>query len=157
MSASRLIAEVEACVDLGPVQRRAGFEGAVHLGDASARATRNRRRCSALGGDARGNDLEAFEQREHLDDRGARDGRDGGADVRNAQHQPLGLEQAERFAHGNDADFELTRQIVDDETSARCELAADDRFAQRRVDELLLRQVPGLRRRRDSLIALGVI
>ena len=104
----------------------------------------------ALGGDARGDDLQAFEQREDLDDRGARDGRDGGADVRDAQHEPLGLEQPQRFAHGNDADLELPREIVDDQTRARRELAADDRFAQRRVDELLLRQVPGLRRGRAA-------
>ena len=110
--------EVEAGVDVGPVQRRSGLEGAVHLGDEPGQVLEVGRG-GALGGDARGDDLQPFEQGEDLDDRGARDRRDGGADVRDAQHEPLGLEQAKRLPDRNDADLELPREVVDDQTRAR--------------------------------------
>ena len=79
--------EVEAGVDVGPVQRRSRLEGAVHLGDEPGQVLEVGRG-GALGGDARGDDLQPFEQGEDLDDRGARDRRDGGADVRDARTSP---------------------------------------------------------------------
>ncbi len=145
MSASRLIARWKRVLMLGPVQRRSRLEGAVHLGDEPGQVLEVGRG-GALGGDARGDDLQPFEQGEDLDDRGARDRRDGGADVRDAQHEPLGLEQAKRLPDRNDAHLELPREVVDDQTRARAELAPDDRLAQRRVDELLLGEVAGARR-----------
>ena len=47
-------------------------------------------------------------------------------DVRDAQHQPFRLQEAERLAHRDDAHLELPGQVVDDEARARTELAPDD-------------------------------
>ena len=93
------------------------------------------------GRGARGDDLEALEQREHLDDRLARDRRDRRADVRDADDQPFGLQQPQRFAHRDDADLEAPREVVDDQPLARRQLALRNRVAQRVVDKLLLGQV----------------
>ena len=61
MSASAADREVEARVDVGPVQRRSRFEGAIHFGDEAGQGLEIGRG-GAFGGDARGDDLEAFEQ-----------------------------------------------------------------------------------------------
>ena len=139
-------AKMKARVDFRPVQRRTRVERAVHFGDTCRERFEVGRRCS-LGRNPRRHELETFEEGEHFDNRRAGNRGDGGTDVGDTQYQPLGLQQPERLAHGDDADLELTRQVVDDETGARCKLAAEDGFAQRRVGKLLLGQVARLRRR----------
>ena len=95
----------------------------------------------ALGGGARGHDLEALHHREDLVDRLARDRAHGGADVGDVVDEALRLQELQGLAHRDGAHLELARELVDHEPPAGRELAAHDRVAQRAVDELLLRAV----------------
>jgi hypothetical protein len=132
---------MKARVNLGPSLRRARFERPIHFRD-EVFQHREFGLGRALRGRSRRYQLESFEQGEDLDHRGVRDRRDGGADVGDADHQAFRLQQAQCFPHRNDADPKLPGQVVDDEPRARSKLAAQDGFAQRRVYELLLRQMP---------------
>ena len=134
--------QVEAAVQRRPLLAIVGRERGLHRVDLAAEQ-REVGGASPFGDEARRRHLEAFEDDEHVDDRIARHRRHRGADVRHDLDERFGLQQLQRLAHRDDRDVEAPRQVVDDQTLTRLQLAPEDRVTQGPVDELLLGSVRG--------------
>ena len=129
--------DVELRVEVAPHFEAVALHDGVHLAHQAIEIVEVAGR-RPLGRHARGDDLQALHDREDVENRVARQRRDGRADVRHAFDQALRLQQLERLAHRNGADIEALREVLDDQPLARPQLASQDRAANGAVDELLL-------------------
>ena len=130
--------EVEARVEIGPLVVFSFTQGGVH-GHHDPFQGVGFFTGHALGGTARGHDLEALHHGEDLVHRLPGNEAHRGSHVGNVGDQALRLEELQAFPHRDRADFELLSQLVDHEAPARLELAAHDRVPQGPVHELPLR------------------